>query len=123
MAGRGGIAPTKIGLNTPWPPPPKHVKNCLGLPDKTKMFRYLSYKQTFLNLPKPIAGLMKTSFQKVKSRNIYYMSPRALKCSILDEEAVVRMYSVKKVFLEISQHSQENTYARASFLIKLQLFT
>ena len=28
--------------------------------------------------------------------------------------------SVKKVFLEISQNSQENTCARASFLIKLQ---
>ena len=29
-------------------------------------------------------------------------------------------YSVKKVFLEIAQNSQENTCARASFLIKLQ---
>ena len=33
-------------------------------------------------------------------------------------EAVVRRYSVKKVFLEISQNSQENTCARASLLIK-----
>ena len=31
-----------------------------------------------------------------------------------------RQCSVKKVFLEISQNSQENTCARASFLIKLQ---
>ena len=30
--------------------------------------------------------------------------------------------SVKKVFLETSQNSQENTCARASFLIKLQVF-
>ena len=30
------------------------------------------------------------------------------------------MCSVKKVFLEISQNSQENTYATVSFLIKLQ---
>ena len=30
------------------------------------------------------------------------------------------MCSVKKVFLEISQNSQENTRARVSFLIKLQ---
>ena len=29
-------------------------------------------------------------------------------------------YSVKMVFLEISQNSQENTSARVSFLIKLQ---
>ena len=35
-------------------------------------------------------------------------------------EAVVERCSVKKVFLEISQNSQENTCARVSFLIKLQ---
>ena len=32
---------------------------------------------------------------------------------------VARRCSVKKVFLEILQNSQENTYARVSFLIKL----
>ena len=35
-------------------------------------------------------------------------------------EAVVQRCSVKKVFLEISQNSQENTCARVLFLIKLQ---
>ena len=35
-------------------------------------------------------------------------------------EAVVQKCSVKKVFLEIFQNSQENTCARVSFLIKLQ---
>ena len=35
-------------------------------------------------------------------------------------EAVAQKCSVKKVFLEISQSSQENTFARVSFLIKLQ---
>ena len=35
-------------------------------------------------------------------------------------EAVVQRCSVKKVFLEISQKSQENNCARISFLIKLQ---
>ena len=34
-------------------------------------------------------------------------------------DAVGQMYSVKKVFLEILQNSQENTCARASLLIKL----
>ena len=34
-------------------------------------------------------------------------------------EAVVRRCSVEKVFLKISQNSQENTSARVSFLIKL----
>ena len=35
-------------------------------------------------------------------------------------EAVNQSCSVKKVFLEISQNSQENTCARVYFLIKLQ---
>ena len=34
-------------------------------------------------------------------------------------EAVSQRCSAKKLFLEISQNSQENTCARASFLIKL----
>ena len=37
-----------------------------------------------------------------------------------DVEAVARRCSVKKVFLTISQNSQENTCARDSLLIKLQ---
>ena len=36
-------------------------------------------------------------------------------------EAVSQRRSVKKVFLKISQNSQENTFAGASFLIKLQV--
>ena len=35
-------------------------------------------------------------------------------------EAVTQMSSIKYVFLEISRNSQENTYARVSFLIKLR---
>ena len=35
-------------------------------------------------------------------------------------ETVVQRCSVKKVFLEILQNSQENTCARVSFLLKLQ---
>ena len=37
-------------------------------------------------------------------------------------EAVARRFSVKKVFLEISQNSLEKTSARVSFLIKLKVF-
>ena len=36
------------------------------------------------------------------------------------KEAVAQTCSVKNVFLEISQNSQENTCVRVSFLIKLQ---
>ena len=42
---------------------------------------------------------------------------------IYSSEAVTQRCSVKKVFLEISQNSQENTCARVSFLIKLQAST
>ena len=38
--------------------------------------------------------------------------------SQVDTEEVVRMCSIEKVFLKISPNSQENTYARASFLIE-----
>ena len=37
-----------------------------------------------------------------------------------DKEAVAQRCSIKKVLLKILQNSQENTCARASFLIKLQ---
>ena len=40
--------------------------------------------------------------------------------SAVSREAVAQRCSVKKVFIEISQQSQENTCARVSFLIKLQ---
>ena len=46
-------------------------------------------------------------------KNVFYFTLEA-------PEAVVMRCSVKKVFLEISQNSQENACARASFLIKLQ---
>ena len=39
----------------------------------------------------------------------------------LFSEAVARSCAVKKVFLEISQKSQENTCAKVSFLVKLQV--
>ena len=38
-----------------------------------------------------------------------------------EEEAVVQRCSVKKMFLKISQNSQENICVRVSFLIKLQV--
>ena len=44
------------------------------------------------------------------------------KSYIRPAEAVVQRCSVKTVFLEISQNSQENTCARFSFLIKLQAY-
>ena len=46
--------------------------------------------------------------------NTYYYIPLQI------TEAVVQRCSVKKVFLEILQNSQENTFARVSFLKQLQ---
>ena len=46
---------------------------------------------------------------------------KVLKYFWLVSEAVVQRFSVEKVFLEISQNSQENTCARVSFLTKLQV--
>ena len=57
--------------------------------------------------------------QKSKALEKCNMSPTA-NCPREYVEAVVQSCSVKKVFLEISQNSQENTCARVSFLIKLQ---
>ena len=45
---------------------------------------------------------------------------KALKNKVEKAEAVARTWSVKKVFLEISQNSQENTCVRVSFLTTLQ---
>ena len=46
--------------------------------------------------------------------------PKLLLKTLRLTEAVIQRCSVKKVFLRISQISQENTCARVSFLIKLQ---
>ena len=43
-----------------------------------------------------------------------------LSTHLKDSEAVARRCSIKKVFLKISQNLQENTFARVSFLIKIQ---
>ena len=45
---------------------------------------------------------------------------RECSCMSNDSEVATRGVPYEKVFLEISQNSQENTCARASFLINLQ---
>ena len=45
---------------------------------------------------------------------------KATHCCRCNTEVVTRRCSVKKMFLEISQNSQENIFARVSFLIKLK---
>ena len=56
-------------------------------------------------------------FQCIRTSFIHYAT------TLYDSsEAVIWSSSVKKVFLKISQNSQENNFARVSFLIKLQAF-
>ena len=60
-------------------------------------------------------GCKKMHFKKIR---------RKLGSVLNSVEAVVRRCSVKKVFLKISQNSQENTCARGSFfkqLLKMQI--
>ena len=56
-------------------------------------------------------------------RRLYLYTPFHKRSPSQAIEAVVQRCSVKKVLLKISQNSQENTCARASFLIKLQTET
>ena len=56
------------------------------------------------------------------TQEISYPEKLQLIFSLKVTETVARRYSIKKVLLEISQNSQENTCARASFLIKLQAY-
>ena len=58
----------------------------------------------------------------VETTSSVYWDPGILSYSS-DSEAVAQMCSVKKLFLEISQNSQENICLRVSFLIKLQAET
>ena len=57
-----------------------------------------------------------------KNTLFYWKSPVAASDSFRFPalKAVAQTYSLKKVFLEISQNSQEYTYVRVSILIKLQ---
>ena len=55
-----------------------------------------------------------TTASVVKSSSTFCYS------NVVQTEAATRSILYERVFLEISQNSQENTCARASFLIKLQ---
>ena len=62
-----------------------------------------------------------TFSKRRKSKSINKeLFPGKFVCFFVSLEAVARRCSVKKVFLEISKNSQENTCARVSFSIRLQ---
>ena len=60
----------------------------------------------------------KTNEQSTKHSN-WNMQIEIWPGKVSTSETVTQMSSIKYVFLEIPRNSQENTYARVSFLIKL----
>ena len=62
--------------------------------------------------PLPFETLL---YRKIKTQSIRHLQNQ-------QQQSSVSSRSVEKVFLEISQNSQENTCARVSFLIMLQLY-
>ena len=60
------------------------------------------------------------NFAKFSRTRFFHRIPLVPASEKLKAEAVVRRWSVKKVFLEISQNSQEDTCTRNSFLLKLK---
>ena len=71
--------------------------------------------------PVSIAYFLRTPILKSISERLLQMSLNKFRTLPLSSEAVVRRCSVKKVFIEILENSRENTCARVSFLIKLQV--
>ena len=93
------------------------------------MWLYFTYNNITNNLRKgPILFLSSTYSTYYGTNCVHFRAsliwnnlPRDIKSSKSVSSSHWRC-SVKKVFLEISQNSQENTCARISFLIKLQVW-
>ena len=68
---------------------------------------------TYINFELPSSWQLKMGYVSYYKNTLFYVEIT---------EAVVRRCSLKKVFLEISQNSQESTCPRVSFLIKLQVW-
>ena len=66
--------------------------------------------------------VLQEQYIKMIYKNDLHCSKSATLSRLEFTEAATRGALCKKVFLEISQSSQENTCARVSFLIKLQAF-
>ena len=77
--------------------------------------RVLSFSSCLLNLLS-LSG--EVSFNKEKAPSQIFLKESYLEFNVW--EAVVRKCSVEKLFMETSQNSQENAYARVSFLIIVQ---
>ena len=87
---------------------------------KQQVFRNLTDSKRFVSIRHCYFRSFVHIYQIKKISQFYlkliYEDPQRL-----SKDTVARSCSVKKVFLKISQNSQEKTCPRASFLIKLQV--
>ena len=82
-------------------------------------------KRAKMNLHLFITSETTSIFEKDLQKTMVIPNPCQnilLKCKQKEIEAVVQRCSVTKLFLEISQNSQENTCARVPFLLKKRLW-
>ena len=96
---------------------PTYTDTDTGKKMQNIIVRFTTFRHLFHTNRKKIKSGARISLDLTKDRYSLLVSARK---RVNNLEAVVRSCSVKKVFLEISQNSQENTCARVSFLIKLQ---
>ena len=77
----------------------------------------LAFCLYFVIVPHESASLMSL---KVPEQGWILLNTPEYDCKCLNKEAVAQRCSLKKVFVEILQNSQENTCARVSFFIMLR---
>ena len=91
------------------------LSSTLHLEGQTRYFTVLDRRT--IKLDKNIMNSKFTKSHQCSLERLYWL--KLILNSNPDPEAVAQTCSVKKVFVEISQNSQENIYVRVSFLIKL----
>ena len=103
---------------------PKYVDfKCFQIKNNIRSLRLTGINTKKLMFPLTLSWRMPLSYRNQSSANEwtgFYMITASVMKELKMTEAVAQRCSVKKVFPEISQNSQENTCPKISFLIKLQ---
>ena len=90
-------------------------KHCWQCPILVKLqLQRCSVRKVLLKIRKP--QVYSCKFCETFKNNFFHRSPPVAAFKRLKAEAVARWLSVKKMFLEVSLNSQENTCAKVSFL-------
>ena len=95
----------------------------LGITDLVEKIHNLFHPGFYIERPRQINFfLIQLTFYYPKPTKILWFCHVENRENTNDnsEEAVIRLYYVKKVFLKVSQNSKKNSCAKVSFLIKLQ---